>query len=50
MWQMLSGKEKRNQQAELAAVKSVMATHASAVATAQARCEAAEAEVRYLHK
>ncbi len=43
--QMLSGKEKRNQQAELSAVKSLMATHASAASAAQERCAAAEAEV-----
>ena len=43
--QMLSGKEKRNQQAELSAVKSLVATHASAASAAQERCAAAEAEV-----
>ena len=45
-FQMLNAKEKRNQQAELTAVKSMMATHVSALAAAQARCDAAAAEVR----
>jgi hypothetical protein len=43
---MLNAKEKRNQQAELTAVKSMMATHVSALAAAHARCDAAAAEVR----
>jgi hypothetical protein len=42
---MLSGKEKRNQQAELTAVRSLLATHASAACAAQERCAAAEAQV-----
>jgi hypothetical protein len=42
---MLNGKEKRNQQAELTAIKSMMVTHASAATAALARCEAAEAQV-----
>jgi hypothetical protein len=42
---MLNGKEKRNQQAELTAIKSMMATQAFAATAALARCEAAEAQV-----
>ena len=46
---MLNGKEKRKQQAELTATKSLMATHAAAAAATQARCEAAEAQVRHIN-
>jgi hypothetical protein len=45
---MLNGKEKRSHHVELAAVKSKLATLASATSAAQARCEAAETQVRCL--
>jgi len=44
---MQNGKEKRNQQAELTATKSLMMMHASAAAAAQLRCEAAEEQVQF---
>ena len=43
--QLLNAKEKRNQQAELTAVKSMLATHVVAAASLQERIEAAEAQV-----
>jgi hypothetical protein len=43
--QMLNGKLKRNQQAELTAMKSAIVAYSSTAAAAQARYEAAEAQV-----
>ncbi len=48
--QMLNGKLKRNQQAELSAMKSAIVAHASTAAAAQARYEAAEAQVHHICK
>jgi hypothetical protein len=45
---MLNGKQKRNQQAELTAMKSAILSHASTAAAAQARYEAAEAQVHQI--
>jgi hypothetical protein len=45
MPQLLNAKEKRNQQAELTAVKSMLASHVAAAASLQEQIEAAEAQV-----